>query len=168
MPPSKKNKTRQVSTQEAKKLTQKVNVAKKGDKKPKASGAGKMRLTLKTRDIQKRAKLLHMLNSIKNMKNTVEIVKNMDEKNLTFLTNCLSALVRGETQFRMKNTDRERAQKILKPYQKTLRKVANSTSSKHVVDIIKKQKGEGFLISALISAAIPLITSLLSSKMKKK
>ena len=119
----------------------------------------------KRADIRKRAKLLHMLSSIKNLKNTVEIVKNMDEKNLTFLTNCLSALVRGEGQFRMKNSEKEQAQKILKPYQKTLKKVANSASSKHVVGIIKKQKGEGFLISALLSAAVPLITSLL---MKKK
>ena len=53
-------------------------------------------------------------------------------------------------------------------HQKTLKKVANSASSKHVVGIIKKQKGEGFLISALISAAVPLITSLLSKSMKKK
>lgn len=129
---------------------------------------GKKEKKMKLKELKKRGDFLHSLNSVR-PKKQMELVKHLDKESQKFLTECMACLVNGNSRhLRLKDKEKKLAQKAWAPYQKTLKKMSNPKNKTRVLKGLKKQTGEGFIMSAIISAAIPLITTLVQKLMGKK
>lgn len=117
---------------------------------------------MRLQEIKKHAKLVHSLDKVP-AKNLSQLIKHLDPKIITFLTKCLASIVTGNSShFRLKPKHRDMANKAWQPYKSSLEKMSRPKNTPAVVKRIQKQKGEGFIFSAILSAAIPLITHLIS------
>lgn len=123
---------------------------------------------MKLKDLKKRRAFVHSLNSVP-PRNQMQILKHLDSNSLEFLTECLSAIVKGNSRhLRLKDKNKKKAQKIWAPYQKTLKKMSNPKYKANVLKGLQRQTGEGFLMSAVISSVIPLIASMINKLVGKK
>lgn len=100
------------------------------------------------------------------------LFSHLNDETLLFLTKCVSCILNGDPHFHLSKAEKAEVAHCLKPHQKILEYIATPKNQKLILRKIKKpQLGEGFLISALLSAATPLISSLIQnaiSKYKKK
>ena len=111
---------------------------------------------------------MHSLNSVP-PKKQMHILKNLDPATLTFLTKCMSCVINGTSQnLKLKKSQRKLAQRVWEPYKKEMKKMSDPKKRTVVVKGIQRQTGEGFILSAILSAAIPLITTLIEKVFTKK
>lgn len=123
---------------------------------------------MKLKELKKKKGLIHSLNSVP-PKKQMQLLKHLDKNSLEFLTECLTAIVKGNSRhLRLKDKNKKRAQKVWAPYQKTLKKMSNPKHKAVVLKGLQRQTGEGFIMSAVLSAVIPLITTLMSKLFGKK
>ena len=123
---------------------------------------------MKISELKKQAKLVHSLNSV-SPKKQMHIMKNLDPAALTFLTKCMSCVLNGSSSnLKLKPNQRKLAQRSWEPYKKEMKKIANTKNHAMVVKRIRRQTGEGFILSAILSAAIPLISTLIQKAFTKK
>ena len=118
--------------------------------------------------LKKRAKLIQTLNAIPQDKH-VELIKNLDTDSLSFLTRCMGCVLEGKSpHLKLKHHDKKLAHAAWKPYSKQMKLLVDSANQQMVVRKIRKQTGEGFLFTAILSAAIPLIANLISKLFAKR
>lgn len=110
--------------------------------------------------------MLHALEGL-STRDQLCMMKNLDDSSINFLKNCLSCIVHDHPLLRLCGSDRKQALHILKREEKNLRYLVHEKNGTRVRGMIKKQKGKGFIISSLIAAAIPLISSLIQKLIKK-
>ena len=89
---------------------------------------------------------------------------------INFLLKCLAAIIRKDPLMHehICSADRQTAKKLMYPFKNEYMHLANFKSHPKIIREIKSQKGTGIILSSLIAAAIPLITSLVESIVKKK
>lgn len=123
---------------------------------------------MKLNELKKKRDFLHSLNSVK-PKKQMHLMKHLDKNTLGFLSECLACIVNGNSRhLRLKEKEKKLAQKAWSPYQKTLKKMSNPKNKATVLKGLQRQTGEGFLMSAILSAAIPLITTLIQKLTGRK
>lgn len=89
---------------------------------------------------------------------------------LYFVLKCVGDLIQHQKYFKFSRRQQKDVVKMCKPFESKLRKMANSElRSKHVNQMRQKsQRGAGVLTSLLISALVPLITSVINKVIKTK
>ena len=116
---------------------------------------------MKLKELKKHANFMRSVNSVSPTRQ-VHLLKYFDTDSLTFLNKCLASLVNGNSRhLKLKKREQKLAQKAWLPYKKALKKMSDSKNNPHILSRIKKQTGEGIIVSALLSAAIPLIANLI-------
>jgi hypothetical protein len=122
---------------------------------------------LRTSELLDRRIFLQSLNTLP-MQKKMYVLKHLDEKSIRFLAECFRNIVDGESSLmRLSKPQQALAQKHWEPYMPTLRKISLNKLP-NVVKQVKRQTGDGLLMAALISAAMPIISSLIESLSKKK
>ena len=112
--------------------------------------------------LKNRSNFMHSLNSIPPRKQ-MHILKNLDDAGLSFLNDCLTCILKGHSRhLKLKPKDRKLATKMWLPYRTKLQTMSDPKHRYRVLRGIRRQTGEGLIFSALIAAAIPLITNLIS------
>jgi len=89
---------------------------------------------------------------------------------INFLLKCIAAIIKNDPLMHehICSADKQIAKKLMYPFKNEYLHLANFKYHPNVIQEIKSQKGTGIILSSLIAAAIPLITSLVESIMKKK
>jgi hypothetical protein len=127
-----------------------------------------MRRGLRSRDLLARRQFLKSLNTLPIQKK-MHVLKHLDEKSLQFLAECFKNIVDGEgSLLRLSKPHRELAQKHWRPYMPMLEKMSQKDKIPQIARQVRKQTGEGLLMAALISAAIPIITDLIKGLANKQ
>ena len=81
---------------------------------------------------------------------------------MEWIRDCLASLVNGSSRhLKLKRGEQKLAQTAWLPYKKQLKRLSSEDNHGQVLARIKKQTGEGVMFTALLSAAIPLITNLI-------
>jgi len=123
---------------------------------------------IKKRDFKKKKDFLYSLDKIPT-RDLVKILPNLSDENLEFLTNCLGGIIRCDCpQLKLSKKEQKIAKSAWSPYQKTLKKWECKSNEPDIVYRIKKQTGDGLVLSALLSAAVPLVTNLIKKIIGKK
>jgi len=87
---------------------------------------------------------------------------------IKFLIKCVRGIVENDNNFKMNDSEKIKARKIMTPFKTEFRALASPGRKTKMIQSMKEQRGSGVIISSLIAAAIPLITSLVSKLFKKK
>jgi len=93
-----------------------------------------------------------------------------NENIINFLLNCLSAIVHKNPDMHKHicPTNLAKAKTIMSPFKQEFLDMTRANRRGEVIHQIKTQKGGGFLLSGLLAAAIPLISTLIEKILKKK
>ena len=88
---------------------------------------------------------------------------------INFLLKCIAAIIRKDPLMHehICSADKQTAKKLMYPFKNEYIHLANFKYHPKIIREIKSQKGTGIILSSLIAAAIPLITSLIESIVKK-
>ena len=91
----------------------------------------------------------------------------LNKGTVVFIIKCLSCIIHDKSRFRLSSSQRERVKTLMYPYKKDYTQLANLNNISRIHNSIQKQHGRGVFLSGLITAAIPLISSLLKKILKK-
>ena len=94
-------------------------------------------------------------------------IHNQDEKFVTFLVKALGGIVNNDV-LALTPAQKKKLRSIMMPFKDHFLLISNPKKRKENVTNIRKQYGSGLVISSLIAAAIPLISSLISKITNKK
>jgi hypothetical protein len=99
-------------------------------------------------------------------------IPRLSDRELTVLTNCLGCLIERRYLRHFSNHEIQHLKRILSPFRNYITSAATYKSSPakraKAFREIRTQTGRGIILSTLIAAAVPLITSLISNLGKKK
>ena len=116
---------------------------------------------MKLSELKNRANFMRAVNSLP-PNGQMHLMKHLDDGSITFLNKCLASLVNGSSRhLKLKRGEQKLAQTAWLPYKKQLKRLSSEDNHGQVLARIKKQTGEGVMFTALLSAAIPLITNLI-------
>ena len=123
---------------------------------------------IKKKDLKRKKDFLYSLDNIPT-RDLVKLLPNLSDENLSFLTNCLGGVIRCDCpHLKLNKKEQLLAKSAWAPYQKSLKKWECQGNEPEIVYRIKKQTGEGLVLSALLSAAIPLVTNLVKKVLGNK
>jgi len=122
-----------------------------------------MKSKISKKEIQKYLPDINRLNNCSNRH-----VHSEHDNVIKFLIKCVKGIVENDAHFQLSNTEKNKAKKIMSPFKNEFRTIASSRKRGSIIKSMKQQHGRGVIISSLIAAAIPLISSLVSKLFKKK
>ena len=117
--------------------------------------------------LKKRKDLVYFLNNLP-ISEQVWLIRHLNRDAIKFLTACLCHILKQNSRhLKLSPTQKRSAKKMWKQHEKVLKKIGCANKEKIIQDIYK-QKGDGPIITALLSAVLPLITTLISKLTEKK
>jgi len=122
---------------------------------------------MKLAQLKKKRDLVYCLNNL-SINEQVCIIKHLDKDSINFLTDCLRHIVsQNSRHLKLTANEKQFAAQLWKQHEKVLKKIGRTNKSK-IVHSIHKQTGDGTIISALLTAILPLVTSMIAKLFEKK
>ena len=123
---------------------------------------------IKKHHLKKKQRLINSLENIPT-KDLLHILPNLSDDNLGFLTNCFGSVIRCDCpHLKLSKKEQQLAKSAWSSYQKPLKRWGLQSNEPDIIYRIKKQTGEGLVLSALLSAAIPLVANLVKKVLGNK
>ena len=123
--------------------------------------------TMKLNELKNRANFMRIVNGLPPAQQ-MHLMKYFNDDSIAFLNKCLASLVNGSSpHLKLKRDEQQLAQTAWLPYKKQLKRLSNEDNHGQVLARIRKQTGEGVMFTALLSAAIPLITNLIEQIVRR-
>ena len=122
---------------------------------------------MKLVQLKKKKNLVYCLNNLP-INEQVCMIQHLDRDSMKFLISCLCRILKQNSQhLKLNKNQKASAKKLWKNHEKVFKKIEKTNKGK-IIQNINKQTGDGPVISALLSAVLPLITSLISKLFEKK
>lgn len=122
---------------------------------------------MKLSEVRRHAHVVKCLESMP-YENQLKLVRSLPSNQLNFLARCLHCLIYNQTRLRLTPSERTRVRSVLQPHHKELKYISSAGQGDKLSKQLRRQTGRGFLLSALITAAIPLISSVINKLLGKK
>ena len=128
-----------------------------------------MSVNMKAKQLKKNYPLLKILEKT-SLKRQPAIIQHLSSDTLGFLLESLSCILHNHPRFHLSTPEKHLAKTVLSPYIKPgdLKCITSKARRPASVKQIQLQRGRGILLTALLSAVVPLISGLVGKLFKKK